>query len=826
MAKRYYYIFTLLFMQLLALSISSQSGLANTEEQTSYLSFSSEGTWSIFPSPTEDNLVEIDMVSATDGWAVGGYFTFVRWDGESWKLHAENMLFSHSANSIDMVSSTDGWAGGSQGKLMRWDGENWTEYEHELGTETIMSIDMVSATDGWAVGSGGIILHWDGDNWNSVNSPTDVVLRTVQMLSSTDGWAVGSATTKVVLHYDSNEWTSVSDVPDDLTHLYGVDAMGPSNVWVTAGIGTFLHWDGSGTWSSWSASDTVTATSIDMLSDTEGWAVGGVGGHSGTVFQWDGTQWTALTITPSEILLDLDMVSDVQGWAVGSGGTILSYSSPPTPFLDLPIDYSDTTFAKVAQGNGNGAGTNGCVNSWFDHQYPTYDGSPNNSAPGMQRWDGSYFSDGNGIGLGWYDGHAGVDFCRQVSTNAVAAADGNVISVTSDCVEGDRYCGGQLGNNVWIDHGNGYVTIYGHLAQVNVIALGHISKGNSVGQIGNTGRSDGAHLHFEVRYDADDNGQWSDSETVDPYGWNPLSDPNQTDPWSVKSHYLWLYPLNEQVTMDSMGGAISSVSGATNVSFPSGALTSLVTVDIWEAPPVAGASAQLRSVGLSPWVRVLEWLSGNNNVMATTAVNEFEQPVTLTIDYSEADLTHLDESQLAIHWWDSVNNEWQVLSTSVNTVQKTAIVQTTQIGNFDLQAPLLCSADVREPDDNYYAATAIITDGTLWNQRFGISQDEDWFKFEAVAGEKYIIETSNLEIGVDTQLEIYDLDGLALLSSDDNSGTGMGSYLQWIAPRNGIYFVRIAQADTSGYGCDAAYEFSITVTGQHKVYLPNIMNLP
>lgn len=822
MAKKYYYIFTLLIVQLLVLSISSRSSLANTEDQTSDLSFLSEGTWSIFPSPTEDNLVEIDMVSATDGWAVGGYFTFVRWDGESWKLHAENLLFSHSANSIDMVSSTDGWAGGSQGKLMRWDGENWTEYEHELGTQTIMSIDMVSATDGWAVGSGGIILHWDGDNWNSVNSPTGVVLRTVQMLSSTDGWAVGSATTKVVLHYDGNEWTAVGGVPDDLTHLYGVDAMGPSNVWVTAGIGTFLHWDGSGTWSSWSASDTVTATSIDMLSDTEGWAVGGVGGHSGTVFQWDGTQWTALTITPSEILLDLDMVSDVQGWAVGSGGTILSYSSPPTPFLDLPIDYSDTTFARVVQGN---VGRNGGrVNSWVDHNTPDYHLNQR-----VDLWNGSIYSTNiitglNAIncstGLSCYDGHSGVDFQKRILDEPILAAAPGIVITTTTGSSG-------YGNRVWVDHENGYATLYAHLKSISVSPNETVVSGQPVGIMGNTGvsvGSTGIHLHFGVYYDLNGDGHWTENEVVDPFGWNPLANSAQNDPWTVPSYYLWKYPLNAQTTIDANGGSISSTSGEITANIPSGTLSSPLTFDMWEAPPVADASAQLRSIGFSSWLRVLEWVTEGSNMKTIVAANEFDQPVTITINYSEADLAHLDENQMAIHWWDTINNQWQMLPTTVNIAEKTAMAETTQTGNFDLQTSLFCPADVREPDDNYYIATHVIVDGTVWNQRFDITQDEDWLKFEAIADEIYLVETSNLAFGVDTRLEVYDRDGVTLLALDDNSGEGMGSYLQWVAPRDGIYFVRIAQANSSSYGCDAAYDFSIT--GSYKVYLPSIMNLP
>lgn len=495
-------------------------------------------------------------------------------------------------------------------------------------------------------------------------------------------------------------------------------------------------------------------------------------------------------------------------------------ASSPAPFLDLPIDYSTTTFAKAVQGNIGANG--GRVNAWFDHTSPNY--SVNNN---LTRWNGVYSGSASVNKyrceiqkLSCYDGHNGVDFQKRIIDEPIlAAAPGIVISTTSS--------NSGYGNRVWVDHGNGYATLYAHLKSISVAITETVATGQQIGIMGNTGVSignTGIHLHFGVYFDENGDGEWTESEVVDPFGWNPLDDPTQSDPWSVPSHYLWKYPLNVQAAIDNSGGSISSVSGDTTASVPSSALSSLVTLDLWEAPPVAGASAQLRSAGFSSWLRVLEWLTDNNNMMAMSTANEFDQPVTLTIDYSEADLTHLDENQLAIHWWNTVNNEWQILSTTVNTVQKTVIAQTTQTGNFDLQAPLLCSADVREPNDNYYAANYTLADGTIWNQRFDISQDEDWFKFEAIANEMYLVETSNLASGVDTRLEVFDQDGITVLSSDDNSGEGMASYLQWVAPRDGIYFVRTTQGNSGSYGCDAAYDFSLT--GPHKVYLPSIMNLP
>ena len=90
----------------------------------------------------------------------------------------------------------------------------------------------------------------------------------------------------------------------------------------------------------------------------------------------------------------------------------------------------------------------------------------------------------------WY--HQGLDIANKASPNVLAADSGRVTVAGWPDKSG-------YGNRVVIDHGNGYVTLYGHLTQIYVTPGQYVNRGEPVGKMGTTGRSTGIHLHFEVR---------------------------------------------------------------------------------------------------------------------------------------------------------------------------------------------------------------------------------------------------------------------------------------------------------------------------------------
>jgi len=93
-------------------------------------------------------------------------------------------------------------------------------------------------------------------------------------------------------------------------------------------------------------------------------------------------------------------------------------------------------------------------------------------------------------------GYNGIDIGAPMGTPVYAAAGGEV--VISKYSAGNPWFGG-YGNYIAIKHSNGTQTVYGHLSQVRVSVGEHVSQGEVIGAVGNTGRSTGTHLHFEVR---------------------------------------------------------------------------------------------------------------------------------------------------------------------------------------------------------------------------------------------------------------------------------------------------------------------------------------
>lgn len=111
----------------------------------------------------------------------------------------------------------------------------------------------------------------------------------------------------------------------------------------------------------------------------------------------------------------------------------------------------------------------------------------------------------SGVGARWGTYHTGLDIAYVHGTPIHATEIGTVIMTNETCTHdygktGSCGCGGGFGNFIIVDHGNDFISLYGHLTKVLVKPGDRVTQGEIIGLMGSTGYSTGDHLHFELRY--------------------------------------------------------------------------------------------------------------------------------------------------------------------------------------------------------------------------------------------------------------------------------------------------------------------------------------
>ena len=95
-------------------------------------------------------------------------------------------------------------------------------------------------------------------------------------------------------------------------------------------------------------------------------------------------------------------------------------------------------------------------------------------------------------GNDYWSGHLGIDLAAGMGA-AIYAADSGVVVFSGSAFGGYGYM-------VMLDHGNGYQTLYSHMSSISAGCGASVYQGQYIGAAGNSGKSTGPHLHFEVRY--------------------------------------------------------------------------------------------------------------------------------------------------------------------------------------------------------------------------------------------------------------------------------------------------------------------------------------
>lgn len=299
------------------------------------------GTWSIEYLASQP-LRDVFFLDSTHGWAVGDEGTMLHYNGTTWT--SQMSPTTQRLNSVHMISPTQGWAVGEGATVLRYNGTRWTIYEDDyIPPDDYVSITMTNNGKGWIAGRGGHILRYSDGHWRHDLEAPDGLTGLNSAFTSEDGtrgWIAGDSgvlmervgvSTWQLLgvivfqnHYDGD---LVPDPTSQETPWFG---------WI---VGEYEGGNVSGMlrypskacgariapcWVSYADPPRADLYAVDLVSPTQGWAVG----EAGTIAHWNGLSWTIIESRPTaNTLWDVQMVSQAQGWAVGDSGTILRYLS-------------------------------------------------------------------------------------------------------------------------------------------------------------------------------------------------------------------------------------------------------------------------------------------------------------------------------------------------------------------------------------------------------------------------------------------------------------------------------------------------------------------
>jgi hypothetical protein len=334
-------------------------------------------------------LDDVGAVSTCDAWAVGSETTsggttnaIEHWNGKAWSLASSPDPLPPASSGytagndyldgIDVLSATDAWAVGdvtyapegvlASTDILHWNGKHWqavasTDPGGPFQQNQLVAVSAASAKDIWAVGNystGGyqhtLTEHWNGKAWATVPSPGasgpyNADLYAVTATSPTNAWAGGSACaaggvcTQLILHWNGKHWSAVK-LPAVKGWPYGIiqglSSYGGKHpgAWAVGSLQSLisdqeliLHWNGH----AWQLTALQKAPAdsafagVDAFSATSAIAVGTdyLSGETGFIARWNGKHWVAHMARPFPGLTSSDFYgvggsSCADAWAVGS----------------------------------------------------------------------------------------------------------------------------------------------------------------------------------------------------------------------------------------------------------------------------------------------------------------------------------------------------------------------------------------------------------------------------------------------------------------------------------------------------------------------------
>ncbi len=297
-------------------------------------------------------------------------------------------------SAVAAVSPTDIWAVGFQGSgpttlAENFNGTSWSEVTtpNPAGTtfETLNSVSAASSNAVWAVGHSEtvnsndvgvatpLVEFFNGTSWSIQATPTLAgggVLNSVAVISPTDVWAVGGFGSgtggfdqQLIEHFNGTSWSVVAspDSGDDGT-LDSISAANANAIFAVGSVGgehrsaAALQFNGT-TWSAVANGPTGTF-SVDAISATDVWTVGGAGGTGAAVWNFNGTAWTEVAKLDGQLTaVSGSLSNDV--YVVGEGDLVEQWNGTSFNVVSATGTAGFTGVATLSNGTAIAVGGNG-----------------------------------------------------------------------------------------------------------------------------------------------------------------------------------------------------------------------------------------------------------------------------------------------------------------------------------------------------------------------------------------------------------------------------------------------------------------------------------
>jgi S-layer homology domain len=275
-------------------------------------------SWTAVTDPAVRALLGLACSDASHCTAVGDHGTILQSSGQTWSAYrylpdiaTMNGVSAADAQHALAVGYYTGQDGFYYASAYQWDGSNWQRSLNRGPAFRLFSVKMLSVAQAWAGGSDGVFMHWATGAWMPLTTTLDWDVSGLDILGSS-GWAVGKNGS--IWQYSGGSWTGTTYSPTGQISLNGVSIVSASDVWAVGNSGVAAHWNGSG-WALVNTPGGQNLHAVRMLASNDGWAVG----DSGIILHYDGSAWNPYTSPTTSPLYSLDFTGASEGWAGGNG---------------------------------------------------------------------------------------------------------------------------------------------------------------------------------------------------------------------------------------------------------------------------------------------------------------------------------------------------------------------------------------------------------------------------------------------------------------------------------------------------------------------------